>query len=134
MSLFTQRGYHVKENCPVYFTRDMEKTAAWFQAVLGWYGDIVEKDDNGKGLYGFVYSIPPEIERTHLTHSNGIHLFEGEPDSRLVAFMSVHGIEALHQYVTSKHYREITEVITQPWGAKTCDIRTPDGYLLRFFE
>ncbi|HMN61343.1 MAG TPA: VOC family protein [Anaerolinea sp.] len=134
MSLFTERGYYVKENNPVYFTRDMGKTIHWFKDVLGWYGNVVEKDPDGNGAYGFVFNIPPEIEITHLAPSNGIHLFVGEPFKGLVAFMSVHGIDALYNYVTSKNYREITEVKTEPWGAKTCEVRTPDGCVLRFFE
>ena len=134
MSLFTERGYFVKENNPVYFTKDMERTINWFHDVLGWYGNIVEKDDNGLGIYGFVFSIPPEIEITHLAPSNGIHLFVGEPVNSLIAFMSVHGIDALYRFVISKNYSDITEVKVEPWGAKTCEIMTPDGCILKFFE
>ena len=134
MSLFTERGYYVKENNPVYFTKDMDKTIHWFRDVMGWYGDIVENDSDGKGIYGFVFNIPPEIEVTHLAPSNGIHLFAGEPVNGLIAFMSVHRIDALHQYVTSKKYAGISEVKIQPWGARTCEVQTPDGCILRFFE
>ena len=104
MSLFTERGYYVKENNPVYFTRDMQKTIDWFHDVLGWYGNVVEQDKNGNAEYGFVFSIPPEIEITHLAPSNGIHLFAGEPVKGLIAFMSVHGIDALYRFVTTKNY------------------------------
>ena len=48
MSLFTERGYFVKENNPVYFTQDMQKTIHWFHDVLGWYGNIVEQDKKWK--------------------------------------------------------------------------------------
>lgn len=34
MRRFTDKGYHVKENAPVYFTKDMERTAKWFEEVL----------------------------------------------------------------------------------------------------
>jgi AraC family transcriptional regulator len=112
----------------------MAKTISWFHDVLGWYGNIVEQDADGHGVYGFVFSIPPEIEITHLAPSNGIHLFAGAPVKGLVAFMSVQGIDALYKYVTSKNHLDITSVERQPWGAKTCEVKTPDGCLLRFFE
>lgn len=30
MSKFSEKGYFVKENAPVYLTSDMDKTAKWF--------------------------------------------------------------------------------------------------------
>ena len=49
MSKFSEKGYFVKENAPVYLTPDMDTTAKWFEDVLGWYSNIVERDDNGNG-------------------------------------------------------------------------------------
>ncbi len=34
MSKFSERGYFVKENGPVYFTLDMDKTVEWFETFL----------------------------------------------------------------------------------------------------
>ena len=34
-SKFSEKGYFVKENAPIYLTVDMEKTAKWFEDVLG---------------------------------------------------------------------------------------------------
>lgn len=58
MKRFNERGYIVKENAPVYFTLDMDKTAKWFEDVLGWYSEIDERNEEGKGCYGCVYSLP----------------------------------------------------------------------------
>jgi len=33
MSKFSEKGYFVKENQPIYFTTDMDKTAKWFEEV-----------------------------------------------------------------------------------------------------
>ncbi len=49
MSRFREKGYHVKENAPIYLTPDMDRTARWFQEVLGWYSSIVERDGQGRG-------------------------------------------------------------------------------------
>ena len=51
MSRFSEKGYFVKENSPIYFTEDMGKTIKWFEEVMGWYSNVVEKDDGGNGLY-----------------------------------------------------------------------------------
>lgn len=131
---FTKRGYIVKENGPVYFTRNMDQTAKWFEEVLGWYSEIDARDEKGAGTYGCVYNISTEIERLHIAPFTGIHLFQGEPASGLVAFMLVQGIDALYQYVHSHGWDQISEVQQEPWGAKTCTITTVDSCLLRFFE
>ena len=65
MSRFSEKGYFVKENAPVYLTEDMSKTVKWFEEIMGWYGNVVEKDELGNGLYGVVFDILPEIEITH---------------------------------------------------------------------
>lgn len=134
MEKFNQRGYFVKETGPVYFTDDMDKTARWFEDVLGWYSEIDSRDDNGLGTYGCVYNIPTEIERLHIAPFTGIHMFYGKPQGGLVAFMLVQGIDALHAYVTAHGWAQITPVKQEPWGSKTCTVTTPEGYLLRFFE
>ncbi len=134
MSRFSDRGYFVKENGPVYFTEDMDQTAAWFETVMGWYSNIVEHDSAGKGSYGVVFSVPPEIEVTHLTPFTGLHLFQGKPQQGLVSFLQVQGIDQLYDYVKGNGWTQITPVEMQPWGAKTCEITTVDGCVLRVFE
>ena len=34
----------------------------------------------------------------------------------------------------SKDWDKITEIITQPWGGKTCSLTTIDGYIINIFE
>ena len=50
MSRFSEKGYFVKENAPVYLTEDMSKTVKWFEEIMGWYGNVVENDEQGNGL------------------------------------------------------------------------------------
>lgn len=134
MSRFAERGYHVKENAPIYFTNDMDKTARWFEDVLGWYSQIDQRDADGHGSYGCVFSLPPEIEITHLAPFTGIHLFRGEPAQAMLSFLQVQGIDALHAYVTDHGWTEITPIEQQPWGSKTCRLTTIDGYVINIFE
>lgn len=134
MSRFSEKGYYVKENAPVYFTKDMDKTAKWFENTLGWYSNIVERNEAGEGSYGVVFEILPEIESAHLASFTGIHMFYGEPKEEVISFMQVQGIERMYEYITSKGWNKITEVATQPWGGKTCRLTTIDGYIIKIFE
>jgi len=134
MSRFTQRGYIVKENGPVYYARDLEATIRWFERVLGWYGEIDEADPDGKGLYGCVYSLPPEVEAARVAPFTGIHLFRGEPHGGLLCLMEVRGVETLRRYILSRNWQQVTELFEEPWGRIACVVTTPDGYELEFFE
>lgn len=55
MQKLKERGYTVKENGPVYYTKNMDKTAKWFEEVLGWYAGIDQRNDNGDGTYEIVF-------------------------------------------------------------------------------
>ncbi len=134
MKRFKERGYFVKENGPVYYTLDMDKTTNWFEKILGWYSEIDERNGNGKGTYGCVYSIPTEIEVTHLAPFTGIHLFYGKPKQEMISFMHIQGIDNLFKYVKKNGWDKITEVKQEPWGGKTCSITTIDGCILHCFE
>lgn len=134
MSKFGEKGYFVKENAPIYLTKDMEKTAKWFEDILGWYSNIVERDTNGNGCYGVVFDMLPEVELVHLAPFTGFQMFYGEPEPRAISFMQVIGIEKMHDYIVSKGWNKITEIVTQPWGGKTCSLTTIDGYIINIFE
>lgn len=134
LEAYSQRGYYVRENAPVYFTRDMDRTCQWFRDVLGWYGDIVAREESGDGTYGCVFDYPGELIVAHLTPFRGIHLFSGEPHKGVAGFIAVQGLEKLRAYVLEHGWREITEIVQRPWGAIEFSVTTIDGSILRFFE
>ena len=134
MSKFSEKGYFVKENPPIYLTSDMDKTAKWFEEVLGWYSNIVERDADGNGCYGAVFDMLPEVELVHLAPFTGFQMFCGEPEQHAISFMQVIGIEKMHEYIISKGWDKITDIVTQPWGGKTCSLTTIDGYIINIFE
>lgn len=131
---FMERGYVVKENAPVYYTMNMDRTAKWFEDVLGWYAGIDERNENGDGIYGCVLSLPNEIHNMTLVPFNGFHMFFGEPLERTVAFMRVDNIDNLYSFVKKNGWTQISEIKTQPWGGKECDVITIDGGTMRFFQ
>lgn len=131
---FSKRGYVVKETGAVYYTQDMDKIIKWFKEVLGWYGQIEARDENGIGTYGCANNIPIEIETLHIAPFTGIHLFKGDALQLMVGFMLVQGIGQLYSFVKQNGWNQISEVITEPWGGKTCKVTTIDGSVLSFFE
>lgn len=134
MSRFSEKGYFVKENAPIYLTLDMDRTAKWFEDILGWYSNIVERDNSGKGCYGVVFDMLPEVESMHLAPFTGMQMFYGTPEPRQISFMQVQGIERMYEYIISNGRDKITEVIIQPWGGKTWSLTTIDGYIINIFE
>jgi AraC family transcriptional regulator len=51
-----------------------------------------------------------------------------------VCLTRVDGLDALHARVVGSGWSRISEITTQPWGARECRVTTPDGSILRFFE
>ncbi|HAB59427.1 MAG TPA: AraC family transcriptional regulator [Lachnospiraceae bacterium] len=134
MTRYGKRGYYVKENAPIYFTIDMDRTCKWFCDVLGWYGDICGRDDNDIPVYGCVFDYPGELIVANLTSFRGIHLFKGEPNSGEVGFINIQGLNTFHQFVKDNGWNQISDINEQPWGAKECSVTTIDGSVIRFFE
>jgi AraC family transcriptional regulator len=129
-----ERGYTVKENQPVYYTRNMDATVKWFKDILGWYGGIDARDESGTGTYGCVLPIPGELVHMQITTFNGIHLFPGEPEKRESGLILVDSIDKFHAFVKGNGWEEITEIKHQSWGARLCSVTTIDGTVLNFFE
>ncbi len=48
--------------------------------------------------------------------------------------MQVQGIEKMREYIISKGWELVTEVVQQPWGGKTFSITTIDSCVINVFE
>lgn len=134
MSKFTDKGYFVKESGPVYYTKDMDKTVKWFEEVLGWYSGVIDRKEDGTGVYGFASDIPQEIASSPVLPFQGIHLWYGAPSDKTVALIQVRGIDALYKYVKKNGWNKMSDIQKPGWSLGTCDITTPDGCVLTFFE
>ena len=131
MQTYSERGYYVKENAPLYLTPDMERTSAWFRDVLGWYGGVVAESN---GAYGCVFDYPGELIVSGLTPFRGIHLFAGKATKDVVGFIHVQGLQQFREFVLANGWTQITDIAQQHWGANECQVTTIDGGILRFFE
>jgi len=129
-----QRGYTVGNVGTVYLASDMDKTAKWFEEVLGWYAGVEARDEAGNPTYGCAMPFNSELVHLGVTSFNGIFLLPGETPQCLISMMSVKGIDNLYNHVKKSGWEHITEVTTEPWGARACNITTIDGCVLRFFE
>lgn len=118
MSRFSEKGYFVKENSPIYLTEDMDRTAKWFEEILGWHSNIVDRDDTGSGCYGVVFDMVPEVELVHLAPFTGFQLFCGTPKPRAISFMQVTGIEKrfCQEKCVSIFKRLISYVFARLWS------------------
>ncbi len=134
MEKWKDRGYSVRENSPIYYTRDMDATAKWFEEVLGWYAGIDQRDEQGRGVYGCILPFPGEIKAMTMTPFNGFHLFFGEPSHQVVAFMQMDHVANLRDFVLKNGWQQVSELQHQHWGALECDVTTPDGGIIRFFQ
>jgi AraC family transcriptional regulator len=118
-----ERGYTIRENAPVYYTPDMDRTLRWFREILGWDGNVDERSETGQGLYGCLHD-----------PVGGFHLFAGEPVKGWASLTMIDGLEALHRHVRENGWAQLTDITEQPWGARECRVTTVDGCVLRFFE
>jgi len=134
MNRYSEKGYHVKENSPVYYTKNVDKTVKWFEAILGWYYNIAKRDERGNGRCGAVFEMVPDVELTYSAPLNGFQMYSGEPRKGLISFMQVKGIEQMHSYIISQGWKELTEIVPQPTGGKAFDLTTIDGCIIRVFE
>ena len=82
MEKWKDRGYSVRENAPIYYTRDMDATAKWFEEVLGWHASIEQRDEQGRGTYGCILPFPSEIKAMTMTPSTGSTCFSVSPPTR----------------------------------------------------
>lgn len=129
-----QRGYTVGNVGSVYLTSNMDQTAKWFEEVLGWYAGVEVRDADGNPTYGCSMPFSGELVHLGVTSFNGIFLLPGKTPQCLISMMSVKCIDNLYNHVKKSGWTHITEVTTEAWGAKACDITTIDGCVLRFFE
>lgn len=134
MQVLKVRGYTVKENAPIYYTKNMDRTAKWFEDILGWYAGIDERNESGDGTYGCLLPFPGEIKTMALIPFNGFHMFFGEPSTKTVGFMQVDNIDNLRAFVMKNGWEKLSEIEAQPWGARELRITTIDGGIIRFFQ
>lgn len=131
---YKNRDYSVVETEMVYYSPNMDATVKWFEDILGWYGNILDRDGQGIGSYGFVSDLPQEIMYSGAVTARTIHLWRGEAAQKVVAFVKVKSVEKMRKYVVEQGWDKISGIYESGASPKTCDVTTIDGSLLWFFE
>lgn len=131
---FVDRNYFIKENVFVYHTNDMDKTVQWFEEILGWYGEVMDRDNEGFETYGYTGDIPPEFCKAQAVPFKGIHFWRGEPVEKVLAIINVNDIKTMHNYVKKNGWDKISDIEETGASPKTCFFTTIDGSILMFTE
>ena len=71
---------------------------------------------------------------TNLAQFRGMHLFNGEPDTSVVGFIHVQGLDRFHQLVKENGWEQISDIYECTWGGRECSVTTIDGSVILFFE
>ncbi len=127
------KGFAVKENVAVYYTKDMDRAVKWFQDVIGWHGKVIDRNEKGEGVYGFVADSPQEQIMSRAKPFQGFHLWYGDPSDKTIALVQVQGIESFHRSVKRNGWDRISGIHPSGASSQTCDITTPDGSTLMVF-
>ncbi len=126
--------YALKECVSVYYTKNMDETVKWFKDVLGWHGEVIDRNDKAEGTYGFVSQSPKEEVVSGAAPFWGFHLWYGEPSKQTVALLQVRNIHALRDRVKKSGWEQMGELQKTGASSQTCNITTIDGSVLMCFQ
>ena len=134
ISKYKNRAYSVIETEMIYYSLDMDKTVKWFEDILGWYGNVFDRNDQNIGTYGFVSDLPQEIIYSGAVPARTIHLWYGEPAQKVIVFVKVKNVDKMRDYVMENGWEKISGIYESGASPKTCDVTTIDGSIIWFFE
>jgi uncharacterized glyoxalase superfamily protein PhnB len=106
--------------------RNLQESTRFYTEVLGFQRDPIEAEgwsfltrDSFKVRLG---ECPNEKPASEL----GDHSY--------IVYLTVEGLDQLHQELSARGAPVISEPEDQPWGLREFSIRTPDGHRIRFGE
>jgi uncharacterized glyoxalase superfamily protein PhnB len=107
--------------------RDLKESTQFYIDVLGFRRDFGDGSDgwsflsrdNFKVMLGECRDEKPASEL-------GAHSY--------VVYLTVEGLDQLHQELVARGAQVISEPSSEPWGLREFSIRTPDGHRIRFGE
>ena len=107
--------------------RDLRTSTQFYMHVLGFRRDFGDESGGWSFLSrgGFKVMLgecPDERPASEL----GSHSY--------VAYVTVEGIDSLHQEIALRGADVISGPTTEPWGMREFGVRTPDGHRIRFGE
>lgn len=133
MKSLTERANLITSVHAIYYTNDMDKTAKWFEDILGWSSVVEARDENNNPVYGSTVPYPKElVELDQYDFSKAIMFLSGEPIQNTYLFYNTKDIQMLHDIITENGWDEVTDIVKQPWGGMTFELTTIDGTGITF--
>ena len=107
--------------------RDLKKSTQFYIDVLGFRRDFGDGSDGWSFLSRDNFKLmlgecPDEKPASEL----GDHSY--------VVYLIVEGLDQLHQEISARGAKVISDPRDEPWGLREFGIRTPDGHRIRFGE
>jgi catechol 2,3-dioxygenase-like lactoylglutathione lyase family enzyme len=107
--------------------RDLTSSTRFYTDVLGFRRDFGDGSDGWSFLSRDNFKVmlgecPDEKPASEL----GNHSY--------VAYLTVKGLDQLHQEVVARGAQVVSPPESEPWGMREFSIRTPDGHRIRFGE
>jgi uncharacterized glyoxalase superfamily protein PhnB len=107
--------------------RNLRESTRFFADVLGFRRDFGDGSDGWSFLSRDNFKVmlgecPEEKPASEL----GDHSY--------VVYLTVEGLDQLHQELSARGAQVISRPENQPWGLREFSIRTPDGHRIRFGE
>ena len=106
----------------------------WFDRVLGWYVRMDCRDEEGRPIHAVASPAPIETAALTLMPFTGIHLMKGETQRSAPALIRIDNLSKLSEHIACAGWTNRTEPEAMIWGGLQCDVETPDGGKLIFFQ
>jgi uncharacterized glyoxalase superfamily protein PhnB len=107
--------------------RDLKESTRFYMDVLGFRRDFGDGSDGWSFLSRDNFKVRlGECANEKPASELGDHSY--------VVYLTVEGLDPLHQELAARGAQVTSEPEDQPWGMREFSIRTPDGHRIRFGE
>ena len=115
---------------PILFVRDVEASAAFFEAKLAFHIDFLH------GKPPFYGSVSRDRAYVHLrfVHQTNFAELAALEGGLILATIEVANVKALFQEYEGRHVEFAQRLVRQAWGGLDFHVRDPDGNVISFVE
>lgn len=117
-----KREVEFEQVAPAYVVRDVEDAIGWYRDVLGFELEQVNRDPQGEDPTSYAVLRRDDV-CLHVVSESMVAADSGSSGSH----MTVRGLDALMDELTSKGVAVVRGIEDQPWGARDAIIADPDG-------
>lgn len=112
----------------------IEKTAAWYERVLGWTYHYDVFDTEGRCTFGSVTRGEEEFRGFNLSRVSGEMESYNNGAANLTLFIKVDDVDAVYAQVMEGGEMPDSEPEDQIWGGRVFSMRDLNGFRLTFYQ